>query len=132
MPITISPIRKAKVKAALLKGASASQALREAGYSANSALHSTDMTVIKCNMAEIQEDLTAKDITVDHLIKKTERIVNKAFEKEDYTNSLRGIEDQARFVGIDKPIIIGNVWSTGDVNILDADSLTKLAKNRIK
>lgn len=116
MPINVNPIKKHKVKEALKAGIDAKNAMIKAGYSPNTAKHACVEKVVRDSQAEIIEEMRAKDITCDYLIKKTEAIITKADKKGDITNQHRGIENIARFVGIDKPQSnITNIWNISDL-----------------
>ena len=52
MPMTVNPIRKRIVKASLIEGSSARQALRLAKYAESSISHSTHNRVVKESMQE--------------------------------------------------------------------------------
>lgn len=89
----------------------------------------------KCLEQEAKRDakaqIKAKDITVDWLIEKTENITEKAETRNDFSNVHRGIENIARFVGIDKQSsIITNVYHVAS-NSVDKNNLTELLNQRL-
>ena len=71
MARTVNPIRKELVKQNLLKGMDAKNAMIQAGYSPNTAVHSTENTVVKQSVAEIQGDIKDR-ITVEYILDKLE------------------------------------------------------------
>jgi hypothetical protein len=130
MPKQIDVIKKEKVKQALKAGKSAKQALLDAGYKATTASHSTAESVVKVSQEEILQEIRAKDVGVDYFLNKSEIIFKKALQKEDLTNASRAIENQARFVGIDKQTSVTNIWNLPDNGSIDPEILTKLARRR--
>ena len=69
MSVSINPIKKAGVKADLVAGKSAREALRNNGYSEASVAHSTGMGVVKCSMEEIKSDLKALQVDVEYVLR---------------------------------------------------------------
>ena len=72
MPKTINPIKKAKVKEALLKGKSKKQAVIDAGYSLNTAINAWRLGVVKVCEEEIEKDFKAHNVTVEQVLKEIE------------------------------------------------------------
>jgi hypothetical protein len=99
MPSTINPIRKAKVKAALLQGKSARQSLKEAGYPDASVSHSTGMVVVKCSMNEIKDDILSR-VTVENVLKELDDCKKLAQEKGDFSTVARCIELKGKYLAM--------------------------------
>ena len=84
----IDPIKKERYKRARLKGnKSIKQSLIEAGYSLNSAVHSSGLGVVKCIEAEIKEEFKISDVTVENVLKNLEHIKQLAIQKQDYATA---------------------------------------------
>jgi len=89
MPLTVSPIKKAIVKRALKQGKSARQALRECNYSEGHIRRSTKNKIVRDSMNEIMEELKAKDVTVDLVIRRLNEDRELALSKKDYATATR-------------------------------------------
>jgi hypothetical protein len=124
--------RKILLKQARLKGMSKAKALKQAGYAKTTAEHvAYEIPLLKLVDKEIMADLTAKDITVDYLLKECQQVKQLALNYGDFSNASRNIENQAKFVGIDKQG--GQTLNINIVNMdlkLDDDQLTRLARRR--
>ena len=88
----INPIRKAKLKQALLKGTNVKQALKDAGYSDNTAHHSTTLNVVQCCFSEIAQRFKESDLTIDFVLKGVFDTIQKAIDKGDNSTAMRGYE----------------------------------------
>lgn len=90
MPKQIDPIRKIKLKQAILKGKTKADALRIAGYSESTAKHEVGRnTTLKYVEAEIIKELTEKDITVELIINRLNQDRSLALAKQDYATATR-------------------------------------------
>jgi len=119
----IDKLKKIKVKKSLKEGRTAKDAMLDANYAPATAHNATQKRVVQECQNEIAKELKAQDYTAEVLIAKTESIIKNAQDKGDITNQHRGVENIARFVGIDKP-------STQNINVYQvAESLNK--DNRI-
>lgn len=87
----ISPLRRLQVKAGLLAGKTAKQALKDAGYKESVANHSTSAPCVKLCQAEIEKDIKSK-ITVDYVLSEIKRIQIAAEAKNDFSTALRAQE----------------------------------------
>lgn len=85
----IDPIKKLKYKQNRLKGKSITQSLKDAGYSPNSAVHSSGLGVVKCIEPQIALELTEADITVELIINRLNEDRLRALAKQDYATATR-------------------------------------------
>ncbi|KKN70039.1 hypothetical protein LCGC14_0434860 [marine sediment metagenome] len=105
----INPIKKHKVKQAILRGESYKQALKTAGYSEATAKHSSGMSVVKCSKAEIIQELRESDITVDFIIKRLNEDRRLAIESKDNSVVVRVDELLGKIIGVFKDRIEGSL-----------------------
>lgn len=105
----INPIKKAKVKKALMEGKSARQALREANYSNAAISHSTLNAVVKRSMEEILAEYSAKNVTVDSVLKELEELRILAKDKGDYSTAVRVAELKGKWLAMFKEHNINEV-----------------------
>lgn len=97
MPRTVNPIKKAKVKRALLQGKSARQALAEGGYSPATVSHSTENTVVRRSMQEMLQELKLSDITVDYIARGYIDIIERCLTKQDYATAKSAYDSLAKW-----------------------------------
>ena len=96
----VNPIKKALVKQNILKGQSFKQAMRNAGYTEASAMHSTGESVVKCARDEILNEMKASDVTVDMVIKNLHEDRSLAKRKGDISTMSRVDELLGKFLAI--------------------------------
>ena len=94
----INKIKKKLVKQGILKGKSYKQAMIDAGYQNTTARKSTLNTVVKVCQKEIMQELRAKDVTVDLLIKRMNRTRELAEAKGDYSTVTRIDELMGKYI----------------------------------
>src|SRR3989338_6670325 len=82
----IDTIKKEYVKKGLLEGKSTKRALLEAGYSINTAVHSTSLSVVKCSQKEIKEDMEKKGWSVERLLEEIEWGIEQSKQKKQLSN----------------------------------------------
>lgn len=99
----INPIQYLRAKHIRMQGATGKETLLYAGQAETTAGHKVGSSkLLEVVDRDIERELLAKNLDVDYFIKKRERIIEKAENKKDYSNALRGIEGQERLTGIDK------------------------------
>jgi hypothetical protein len=121
MPCTINPIKKLKVYKALKQGKSARQSLKEAGYSQATISHSTKNKVVKDSNEKIMQEVLAKDVTIDLVIKQLYEDRDLAKAKGDMATMTRVDELLGKFLAMftDKKQIDANVINSEDQSIID-------------
>jgi len=117
MPRTINPIKKAKVKKALMEDKSIAMALKEAGYSKGSIRghnNATSNVVVRRCMEEIQEDIKTQ-CSVEYVLDRLYKLAEKAKNNSDKLRALELIGKwQAMFTN--KEIIDDNRDHKDSVN----------------
>ena len=123
-------IRKEIVKRELKKGVSAKGALLKAKYSYSTANHSTSTPVIKVCQMEILEELRAKDITIDLVIKRLNQDRDGALSKGDYATATKVDELLGKYLAMftDRKEITATVFNDIEKRILDK----YISPNRLK
>lgn len=89
MPRTVNPIKKAKVKASLLKGNSARQALKDANYGRGHIRRSTTNKIVRDSINEILQEFKESDLTVQLVLKNLFQDRQLALNKNDLSNVVR-------------------------------------------
>ena len=133
----IAPIKYHKVKQALLKGASGSEALLAAGYSKSVANHHLNkMTVYNRVLEDILSEMETNDITPKKVIANIECIKRLSIQKGDYSNATKCEELKGRWLAMftDRQQIDMRVLSkeeqtiiakyTDDVNVVNDVNIT--------
>ena len=100
MPVTIDPLKKAKVKKALKEGKSARQALKDANYKDIYAHRSTLTPVVKICKEELKQEFKASDVTVDSVVKELAKDRELARKKKDYATSTRCTELLGKYIAM--------------------------------
>lgn len=100
MPKNINPIKKARVKQALLQGKSARQALKEGNYTQSTIHRSTMNKSVKVCLAEIKSELKANEVTVDMVIMEIDQIRQLALNSEDYSTAGRMAELKGKYLAM--------------------------------
>ena len=130
MAKTIDPIRKRKYKRARLKGKTKKESLLKAGYTPTTA-HSQNpsVNVIKCVEKEIEQELLAKDITVDFVIKQLKEDRELAKAKGDISTATRVDELMGKYIAMftDKSIVDSKL----EVSEKAQSTLDKYGYNRL-
>ena len=129
----IDPLKKIKYKIARKQNKSIRQSLKDAGYSKATAQgHNNlqDLAVVKCVEQELINELKAKDVTVDTVIKRSDLVFNGAMAIKNYAAANQANKDMAGFVGIDRQITnVTNVYQI--TNSDDKSNLTELLNQRL-
>ena len=128
--MSIDPVRKDLVKEARLKGKSAADSLRHAGYSENTATHEVGRQLtLKYVDQEIKEELKAKDINTDWLLKEYLRLKKLTEGTKDYNTAKATIDSIAKFIAqIPDKLDLTQV-DKADQEILDRYMRKPLSKN---
>lgn len=126
----IDNIKRYKVKQSLLNGNTAKQALIEAGYSLNTATHSTSESVIKVSQAEIIQELKQSEVTVEVVLQRLNEDRNLAQAKGDIATMTRVDELLGRYLAMftDKQQIKGEIITEQEQGILQK----YISSNRIQ
>ena len=95
----INRVRKAKVKQALLENKPYKQATLEAGYSKATSINAWRLAVVKCCLAEIEEEYKAKR-TIEDLYKDVMLAKKLSLKTQDITNYNRANEFEGKILGV--------------------------------
>ena len=97
MPKAINPVRKAIVKDSLLKGKSARESLKDAGYSNGHIRRSTKNRIVKDSIKEIERELDKKG-----MIKRAYNTLDNCLESKQNANKVQAAQAILRFTEGDK------------------------------
>jgi len=115
-----NPVKKAIVKSSLLKGKSARQALKDAGYSNASVSHSTHCAVVKHSTAEILAEFRMCDVTPERVLADLEHLQKLALEKGDIPTATKITELRGKYLAMwtDKKVIDHTILTKEEQGIL--------------
>jgi len=132
----IDVIKQHKVTQSLLKGLSARQALKNAGYKDNTVKHSTGMSVVKRGIKTVLAKIQKKDITVEYVLNNLYEDRQLSLKKKDYSTVVKTDELLGKYLAMftDRQQIDMRVLSkeeqtiiakyTNDVNVVNDVNIT--------
>jgi hypothetical protein len=99
MANTISKLRKTKLKAELLKGTDAKNALINSGYKKTTARNSTSNKCVQVCQDEIIDDIKSK-ITVESVLKQLNDARELSIKDKQYSSAIRATELLGKFLAM--------------------------------
>lgn len=124
---SIDPIKKRKIKKALLEGHSARSALRIAGYRESYVSHSTATACVKVSMDEILKEFRASELRPEDIIKNLEEIKRLALIDHDYSTATRCEELKGKWLAM----FVDRSINTTEIDIKTRALLVKYSTSRI-
>lgn len=118
MPGAINPIRKAKVKQAILQGKPFNQALREAGYTEGSAHKSSVMPVVKVCRDEIRQAMDKVAVSDEYVLEGLKREAETAKNSSDRIAALSWL-GKYRAMFTEKHLVDANIITKQEQSLLD-------------
>ena len=98
MPRKCNPLKKQKVKDAILKGRNYKEALKDAGYSDSVAHKSSTNKVVEVCIEEIQQELKLSELTPQRILNDITFAIKLALKKNDLTNLRALIELKGKLI----------------------------------
>lgn len=124
----IDKIKKMKVKSSILNGDSVKQSLLNAGYTENTAKHSTGLSVVKCAMKEIEKEFKKECITVSSVLKDIELGKNISLKNDEMANYARFCEMEGKYLAM----FTDKVETKQDMNINQQHDVLGMINNRLE
>jgi hypothetical protein len=100
MPKKVNKLKFLKVKNGILEGKSYKQAMLDAGYKLNTAHHSSQESVVKCCLKEIERELKVEQITPQFVIQRLHEDRIMALAKGDMATATRVDELLGKYIAL--------------------------------